>query len=311
MVKRKTTKSTRRVKKASKPARTMKPKARKSSRLAKGPRYSHDDPTLGAGDGGLTVWSLQEMAQRNQFNELNKLFDNGLTMDQLPVGIAAGAGVPVLDFGSKLIAKVLDYITIDSKYFKVDSKQLLGDWLDYIVGQNWRGKIFFPSTNGRASEGRNRIRAFIAVPRSPIVPMCRFDTMLLDSHPLARGAASNVVVLNYANPQTRPYWLELLFSKLHVYDVQVAVRGKYGPIFIGKTWLGKYDKNGEFTAFDPNQTVAWYFLDFNDAALKEQREEHWDGSDEELLDPMPHVGNLSPADLKLDVPFWFIGRSKR
>ena len=53
-----------------------------------------------------------------------------------------------------------------------------------------------------------------------------------------------------------------------MYDAQVAVRGKYGPIFIGKTWLGKYDKNGEFTAFDPNQTVAWYFLDFNDTASR-------------------------------------------
>jgi hypothetical protein len=62
-------------------------------------------------------------------------------------------------------------------------------------------------------------------------------------------------------PQTRLYWLELVSSKLRVYDVQVAVRGKYGPVFIGKTWSGRYDKNGEFTAFGPNQTgVVIYAL---------------------------------------------------
>jgi hypothetical protein len=63
MVKRKTTKPARRVKKASKRASTVKAKPRKSNRLAKGPRHSHDDPGLRSGDGGFTVWTLQEMAQ--------------------------------------------------------------------------------------------------------------------------------------------------------------------------------------------------------------------------------------------------------
>ena len=253
--------------------------------------YSHDDPSLRTGDGGLTVWTLREMLQRKQFGELENLFNNGLTMDALPVGYAVGTGAPILDFGSELVAKALDYLTIDSKYFKADGKQLLSDAADYLVGKHWRGKIFFPSNNKRVSEGRNRIRAFPGLARSPIVPMARFDTMLLDDHPLTRGVKSNVVILNYSNPQTRPYLQELVATTIHAYDVQVAVRGKYGPIFVGKTWLGKYDKNGEFAAFDPNQTVAWYFLDFNDAAVKEQRAEHWDGSDEELLSPMPHVEN--------------------
>jgi SAM domain (Sterile alpha motif) len=160
-----------------------------------------------------------------------------------------------------------------------------------VEGQNWRGKVFFPSNNKSVSEGRNRIREFLALPRSPIVPMARFDTMLVDSDPLAPDARSNVVVLNYAHPQTRPYWLELVLSKVQVYDVQVAVLGKYGPIFLGKTWLGNYDKDGQFTAFDPGQLIARYFLDFNDGAIKEQREEHWDGSDEEFVDPLIHVEN--------------------
>jgi len=127
--------------------------------------------------------------------------------------------------------------------------------------------------------------------RSPIVPMARFDTMLLDSDSLAADATSNVVVLNYAHLKTRPYLQELILSKVQVYDVQVAVRGKYGPIFLGKTWLGRYDEKGQFTAFDPGQLIARYFLDFNEGAIKEQQEEHWDGSEEEFVDPMPHVEN--------------------
>jgi hypothetical protein len=37
--------------------------------------------------------------------------------------------------------------------------------------------------------------------------------------------------------------------------------------------------------------VGRYFLDFNEGALKDQREHHWDNSDEELLDPLPHIDN--------------------
>ena len=119
--------------------------------------------------------------------------------------------------------------------------------------------------------------------------MAKFDTLLLDSHPLVPEAKSNVVILSYTDPQTRPYWQELALSKVQVYDVQVAVKGKYGPVFIGKTWLGKYDKQGAFTASNPDKLIAWYFLDFNDGALKEQQEQHWDGSEEEFLDPVPLV----------------------
>ncbi len=259
------------------------------NRSATEKRYSHGDPSIPTGEGGLTVWTLQKMAEEKQSKELDDLFNNGLAMDALPVGLAAGAGVPLLDSASPLIPKVLEYLSINSTYLKLDSKQAVHDALHSLVGRNWRGKVFFPSNNRRASEGRNRMRKSLTLPRSPIVPMARFDTMLLDSDPLAPDATSNVVILNYAHPQTRPYIQELILTKVPVYDVQVAVRGKYGPIFLGKTWLGRYDKEGKFTAFDPRQLIARYFLDFNEGALKEQREEHWDGSDEEFIDPLPHV----------------------
>ena len=231
--------------------------------------FDHDDPSLRTGVGGLTVWALQEVAQGKQFDELDELFNNGLSMNSLPVGYAAGAAGRVLDVDEKTIA----------------------DALDGLTGKNWRGKIFFPSNDRRTSKGRNRIRKSLLLPHSPIVPMAKFDTRLLDSHPLAPEAKSNLVILNYADPQTRPYFQELLLTRVQVYDVMVAVRGKYGPVFVGKTWLGNYDKNGEFTARDPDKLLAWYFLDFNDDAFREQRESHWDGSDEDFFDPLPHVDN--------------------
>ena len=233
--------------------------------------YDHNDPSLRTGEGGLTVWGLQKMAQEKQYSELDNLFNNGLTMNALPVGLAAGAAARVLDVDSKLIAEALDALT----------------------GKNWRGKVFFSSNNKRVSQGRNRIRASLLLPRSPIVPMAKFETKLLDSHPLAPQAKSNLVILNYADLETRPYWQEMALTKVPVYDVQVAVRGKYGPVFIGKTWVGKYDTRGEFTASNPDKLIAWYFIDFNEGALKEQQESHWDGSEEELFDPLPHVDNLA------------------
>jgi len=231
--------------------------------------YDHDDPSLRTGQGGLTIWVLQQMAQEKRFDELDELFNNGLTMNALPVGYAAGAAARVFDVDNKLVAEALDHLT----------------------GRNWRGKVFFTSDDKRVSEGRNRMRESLVRAHSPIVPMAKFVTRLLDSHPLVPRGTSNVVILNYADLRTRPYVQERALSMVPVYDVQVAVRGQYGPVFIGKTWLGKYDKQGEFTTSHPDKLIAWYFLDFNDDALREQQKKHWDGSDEELLDPIPHVDN--------------------
>ena len=231
--------------------------------------YDHNDPSLKTGAGGLTVWVLQEMAKKKEFDDLDNLFDNGLTMNALPVGLAAGTAARVLDSDNKAIAEVLDCIT----------------------GKNWRGKVFFTSNNKRVSKGRNRIREHLLRLNSPIVPMAKFDTLLLDSHTLAPGAKSNLVSLGYADPLTRPYWLERALTKIPVYDLMVAVKGKYGPVFVGKTWLGKYNDKGEFTASDPGNLIARYYLDFNEGAIEEQRERHWDGSKEELFEALPHVDN--------------------
>jgi hypothetical protein len=232
--------------------------------------YDHNDPSLKTGTGGLTVWDLKKMAQDKRFSELEELFNNGLSMNALPVGMSAGSGIGLVAGDNKLIA----------------------EWVDSLAEKNWRGKIYFSSNDKRVSEGRNRFRKSFLLPHSSFVPMLKFKTMVLDSHPLAPRAKSNLVVLLYADPLTKPYVQELLVTKIQGFDAMVAVKGKYGPVFVGKTWLGKYDKKtGEFTASDPNNLAGWYFLDFNEGALKEQKESHWDGSEEEILDPLPHIEN--------------------
>jgi len=69
----------------------------------------------------------------------------------------------------------------------------------------------------------------------------------------------------------------------------VAVPGKYGPVFIGKTWLGKYHEDRSFEAKDKNQLIAWFFLDFSGKALEAQKEKHWDGAKEVVMRPLPHM----------------------
>ena len=67
--------------------------------------FEHDDPTLRTGEGGLTVWKLQEMVQAGQLDELDALFRNGLTMNRLPSGYAAGAAARVLDVDTKAFGR--------------------------------------------------------------------------------------------------------------------------------------------------------------------------------------------------------------
>ena len=214
----------------------------------------------------LTVWSLQEMAQEGRFDELNDLFDNhGIKIDALPTGYAAGTGARVLDLHSKILTSALDGLT----------------------GKNWRGKIFFHSPNPRISMGLNRIKGPVLFPGAPIVPQASFVTEIVDHHPLTPTAKSNLVLLNYSEPKTTGTAIELILKQIQVLDVVVPVKGKYGPIYIGKTFIGEYLPNRRFRAFDKDKLIAWFFLDFSPEAVAEQKEKHWDGSREKTLDPVP------------------------
>ncbi len=216
--------------------------------------YSENDPEMKSGQ--LTVWSLQQMAEAKKFTELNKLFNNGRSMNSLPTGYSAGAGARVLALPGAA-----------------------GRAIDGLTGSKWKGKYFFP-TGRHESHGLNRIKKSLTLPLMPVVLMANFSTQLVSSHSLVPDAKSNMVTLNYANPVTHNYPLELLLKGIQVYDLMVAVPGKYGPVYIGKTWIGDYKSNGNFSATNKNQLVAWFFLDFNDEAFKEQARNHWDGSKE-------------------------------
>src|SRR5262245_36995107 len=57
--------------------------------------YEHDDPSLRTGADGLTVWTLHDMCQGKQFNELNHL--HRLPWDgEARAGVADRAGTAVL-----------------------------------------------------------------------------------------------------------------------------------------------------------------------------------------------------------------------
>src|SRR5262249_45133369 len=73
--------------------------------------YEHDDPSLRTGADGLTVWTLHEMCQGKQFDELNDLFNNGLTMNSLPVGLAAGTAPRVFCFYNKGLSEAPDRLS--------------------------------------------------------------------------------------------------------------------------------------------------------------------------------------------------------
>ncbi|MBS1971754.1 MAG: hypothetical protein JSU04_15690 [Bdellovibrionales bacterium] len=219
----------------------------------------------------ITVWSLQTLAQSGRLDILNDLFNNyGLPITQLPTGYAAGTGARVFDLGTPLFAKLLDDLT----------------------GANWRGKIFYPSENPVKSMGLNRIKQTLVL-KTAITPMASFVTEIHPKHPLVPDAKSAVVTLNYAKPVTKNYWQELALTQIEVYDVMVPVQGKYGPIFIGKTWLGSYAKDRSFRTKDPNQLIAWFFLDFNAEALAVQQREHWDGAKENVVQVLPRMTEKS------------------
>jgi len=215
----------------------------------------------------ITVWNLQKLAQSGRADILNELFNNyGLPIQRLPEGYAAGAGARVLNLKTPLFTKLIDDLT----------------------GANWRGKIFFPSENPRKSMGLNRIMS-----KFKIRPMASFVTELVPKHPLAPEAKSPLVTLNYAKPETKNYWQEIALTQIEVYDLMVAVQGAYGPVFIGKTWLGSYAKDRSFTPHDGDKLIAWFFLDFNAKALSVQAEQYWDGAREDLMKDLPRMTDQS------------------
>src|SRR6516165_3801597 len=138
--------------------------------------YNHNDPSLRTGEGGVTIWTLQEMLQKKKYDALNHLFDNGVTMNSLPVGMSAGAGGAAFNKTLLFAWAVPDADPLRHGYWPmthigIDVSNGLVSWFALTL---WRGKIFFPSNNKRISEGLNRMRKLPFAPFSPFVPMAKF-----------------------------------------------------------------------------------------------------------------------------------------
>lgn len=212
--------------------------------------------------GDLTIWKLREMAVAKRDAELDLIFSHGLNMNRLPVGYSAGAGHPFPGFlgGLGPLHVVLNALT----------------------SGNWLGKIFMDSGNGNVSKGKNRIYnayKFKVMPTASFTTYMFYptdDQTVFDQPELKKDINSNFVVLNYADPVTGAnYTIEPLLKVIPVFDVMVAVPGLYGPLYVGRTWKGKYDSvTKTFHADDVNDLIARYFLDFNPGALAEQEKNH-------------------------------------
>ena len=107
--------------------------------------YDHSDPSLRTGEGGLTVWALQKMLQEKKYDELNHLFDNGLTMNSLPVGMSAGAGGAAFD--KTLLGPFAELGRYGYWPMTDIGIDMINGWVSWFALKLWRGKIFFPSNN--------------------------------------------------------------------------------------------------------------------------------------------------------------------
>ena len=226
-----------------------------------------------------SIWNLKDIAEGggDGLKSLNELFiSKGEKIAKLPEGYAAGTA-----------ARVLTATQPKWPLGGVTGLDIATRAIDFIVGEHWRGK-YFCKGDGTSCEGKNRIRESLLLDDSQLVQMGRFDCQLLMreevkkdqnasrlAHEVKNGS---VITLNYADPYSRPYLLEIALALvLPVYDVMVAVEGptEHEFVYIGKSWRGSYDGTC-FTPANQDEILAWFFLDFSPKALKEQRDDHWD-----------------------------------
>jgi hypothetical protein len=160
-----------------------------------------------------------------------------------------------------------------------------------LVGSKWRGKIFLKSNDPKKTRGLNRIKE----PLGPFVPADTFVASIVNEHPLLPkfDQNKNMILLNYTHPNLAKNRsvIQRLLKKIQVFDIMVQVPGRFGPLFVGKTWLGRYDrKTGGFQADNPRRLIAWYFLDFNTGALEYQNAHKINSAvAEEIMNPIESV----------------------
>ena len=241
--------------------------------------YLETDASLIVGDDGITIQDLQAIAHEapddpRYHDLLVRIFNEyGVSMSYLPRGFSAGLGASI-DLSEN-----------------VDASNVL----EHLTGQLWYGKYFErPDECSRIARGANRIAGSARIDFvARLIPQHLVDRYVANPKELDIDARSNYVDLDYKNtqPGKRRTGLEEpntysddslpvlrllagLVERLGVYDLAVVIPGKNGPILVGRTWLGDYADNQEQTysasALEGKQ-MAWFFLDFNEAAITMQK----------------------------------------
>ena len=243
---------------------------------ADGSLYLETDEALRVAGDGITIGDLQALAHHAPRSErhtelLLKIFNEyGVSMSYLPRGFSAGLAA-ALDFSDELDAS---------------------DALEALTGRAWYGKYFErPEECSRVTRGANRIAKNLRVDFvARLIPQHLIGSYVENPEELDIRARSNYVDLNYKSPlpgkrrtgldepnshESDPLLnpLAAAVKRLGVYDLCVVVPGRNGPIVVGRTWFGEYADNAEQTysasRLDGKQ-IAWFFLDFNEAAIEEQ-----------------------------------------
>ncbi|MBI3548989.1 MAG: hypothetical protein HY078_08120 [Elusimicrobia bacterium] len=210
--------------------------------------FQASDKRLAVGAEGITINELSALAKEKKFDVLEKLFkEYAVTVACLPHGHSAGAP------GGVFVEHVRTGVS--------------GAFTE-LAGLLWQGKVFSPGAGPECrseSNGENRVSALEYI---------KFVPRLIGKSSLASTRASNMVELNYSAPGVGV--LPLAVRALGVYDLMAAVPGKYGPLYIGKTWLGRYNKGNapdSFVKYRNSKQVAWFFLDFSEGALNDQKQD--------------------------------------
>jgi hypothetical protein len=240
--------------------------------------YLDTDDALRVEGDGITIADLQALAREAPRDQeyadlLVRIFnDYGVSMSYLPRGFSAGLGAAI-DLSDRVDAS---------------------DALQHLTGDIWYGKYFErPDRCLRVTRGANRIGDQLRVDFvARLLPRDGLERFVEGPASLDIHARSNYVDLNYAAPLPEQRRTALdepdthrednvpvlrriagLVETLGVYDLGVVVPGRHGPILVGRTWLGTYADDAEQTyaaSLLDGRQIAWFFLDFNEAALETQ-----------------------------------------
>lgn len=171
----------------------------------------------------LTLEVLRDLAKHRREDELEKIFESGAPLREIPIGFAPG-----------------------TRWFLLKSSAL-GRVLNVLLGGAWVGKTVMAGEDPAEATGLNRTAC----------------GLLLGAFRVAMSSDRRELIFSFERPRTRGYFHETLLELIPIFDRVVGVPGKNGLIYVGKSWIGHYDPSGNFEHANPSRPIAWFFLDFD------------------------------------------------